>query len=87
MPGNYLLATVHRASNTGTEENLQEICKAFIELAKEINPVGYLEMLIGAVARGEAFLPELARYLCEGRRYSPRACYEGKRAGATNITR
>ena len=46
MPGNYLLATVHRASNTDTEENLQEICKAFIELAKEINPVGYLEMLI-----------------------------------------
>jgi len=33
--GSYLLATVHRASNTDTKENLQEICKAFIELAKE----------------------------------------------------
>lgn len=36
---NYLLATVHRASNTDTKENLQEICKAFIELAKEIKLV------------------------------------------------
>jgi UDP-GlcNAc3NAcA epimerase len=35
----YLLATVHRASNTDTEENLREICKAFIELTKEIKLV------------------------------------------------
>jgi UDP-GlcNAc3NAcA epimerase len=35
----YLLATVHRASNTDTEENLREICKAFIELAQEIKLV------------------------------------------------
>ena len=27
-PGNYLLVTIHRASNTDTKENLQEICKA-----------------------------------------------------------
>ena len=36
---NYLLATVHRASNTDTKETQQEICKAFIELAKEIKLV------------------------------------------------
>ena len=35
----YLLATVHRASNTDSEENLREICKAFIELSKEIKLV------------------------------------------------
>jgi UDP-GlcNAc3NAcA epimerase len=35
----YLLVTVYRASNTDTEENLREICKAFIELAKEIKLV------------------------------------------------
>jgi UDP-GlcNAc3NAcA epimerase len=34
--GSYLLATVHRASNTDSKTNLKQICKAFIELAKEI---------------------------------------------------
>ena len=37
--GSYLLATVHRASNTDTKTNLQEICKAFMELAKDIGLV------------------------------------------------
>jgi UDP-N-acetylglucosamine 2-epimerase (non-hydrolysing) len=37
--GGYLLATVHRASNTDARENLEEICAAFAELAQDIKLV------------------------------------------------
>jgi hypothetical protein len=53
---NYLLATVHRASNTDTKENLQEICKAFIELAKEI------ELVFPVHPRTEKYLKQYGLY-------------------------
>jgi UDP-N-acetylglucosamine 2-epimerase len=37
--GSYLLATVHRASNTDTKQNLNEICGAFVDLAQDIKLV------------------------------------------------
>ncbi|MGI6078564.1 MAG: non-hydrolyzing UDP-N-acetylglucosamine 2-epimerase [Fastidiosipilaceae bacterium] len=54
--GNYLLATVHRASNTDTKENLQEICKAFIELAHEI------ELVFPVHPRTEKYLKQYGLY-------------------------
>jgi UDP-GlcNAc3NAcA epimerase len=52
----YLLATVHRASNTDTEENLREICKAFIELAQEI------ELVFPVHPRTEKYLKQYGLY-------------------------
>jgi UDP-N-acetylglucosamine 2-epimerase len=54
--GNYLLATVHRASNTDTEEKLREICKAFIELAQEI------ELVFPVHPRTEKYLKQYGLY-------------------------
>jgi UDP-GlcNAc3NAcA epimerase len=54
--GNYLLATVHRASNTDTEENLREICKAFIELAQEI------KLVFPVHPRAEKYLKQYGLY-------------------------
>ncbi|CEO88237.1 UDP-N-acetylglucosamine 2-epimerase homolog (fragment) [Syntrophaceticus schinkii] len=54
--GNYLLATVHRASNTDTEEKLREICKAFIELAQEI------ELVFPVHPRTEKYLKHYGLY-------------------------
>lgn len=54
--GNYLLATVHRASNTDTEENLREISKAFIELAQEI------KLVFPVHPRAEKYLKQYGLY-------------------------
>jgi UDP-GlcNAc3NAcA epimerase len=54
--GSYLLATVHRASNTDTKTNLQEICKAFIELAKDI------ELVFPVHPRTEKYLKQYDLY-------------------------
>lgn len=54
--GSYLLATVHRASNTDSKTNLQEICKAFIELAKEI------ELVFPVHPRTEKYLKQYGLY-------------------------
>jgi UDP-GlcNAc3NAcA epimerase len=54
--GSYLLATVHRASNTDKKTNLQEICKAFIELAKDI------ELVFPVHPRTEKYLKQYDLY-------------------------
>jgi UDP-GlcNAc3NAcA epimerase len=54
--GSYLLTTVHRASNTDTKTNLQEICKAFIELAKDI------ELVFPVHPRTEKYLKQYDLY-------------------------
>jgi UDP-N-acetylglucosamine 2-epimerase len=54
--GSYLLTTVHRASNTDTKTNLQEICKAFIKLAKEI------ELIFPVHPRTEKYLKQYDLY-------------------------
>jgi UDP-GlcNAc3NAcA epimerase len=47
---------VHRASNTDTKTNLQEICKAFIELAKDI------ELVFPVHPRTEKYLKQYDLY-------------------------
>jgi len=54
--GSYLLVTVHRASNTDSRDNLQEICLAFLELAKE------KELVFPVHPRTEKYLKKYGLY-------------------------
>ena len=54
--GGYLLATVHRASNTDARKNMEEICAAFAELAQDIR------LLFPVHPRTEKYLKEYGLY-------------------------